>query len=68
MPQPLRPLPANRAFVVQFRAQAAGEPPCCQGRAEHLASGQAARLASRDELWAFIRHILMEVQNDPDAR
>lgn len=68
MLQPLRPLPANRAFVVQFQAQSAGESPCCQGRVEHLASGQAARFASQGELWAFISRTLTELQDDPDAR
>lgn len=68
MTQPSRSLPANRAFVVQLRTQPAGEPPCCVGRVEHLASGQAARFASQEELWGFISRILTEIQDDPDAR
>ena len=41
------PLRANRAFVVQFRAQPIGEPPPCEGRVEHLVSGQATRFTSQ---------------------
>ena len=65
MTQPSRPLPANQAFVVQLRAQPNHESPRCEGRVEHLASGQAARFSSQDELWAFISRILMELQQDP---
>ncbi len=68
MTQPLPPLPANRAFVVQFRAQPAGETPHCEGRVEHLVSGQTARFATQPELWAFISRVLMETQADLDAR
>ncbi len=68
MTQPSRPLPANRAFVVQLRAQPAEEPPRCEGRVEHLVSGQATRFASQDELWVFISRILTEVQKDANAR
>lgn len=62
------PLPANRAFVVQFRDQPAGEPPACEGRVEHLVSGQTARFASQDELWAIIHRILTEVSKSSDTR
>lgn len=61
MTQSLRPLPANRAFVVQFAVQLSGERPRYSGRVEHLTSGQATRFASQDELWAFISRILAEV-------
>ncbi len=56
------PLPANRAFVVQFRAQPTGEPPHCEGRVEHLVSGQATRFTSQEALWTFITRVLTEVQ------
>ncbi len=68
MTQLFPPLPANRAFVVQLRAQPAGEPQHCEGRVEHLVSGQATRFASQPELWAFISRVLTEVQEDSDAR
>ncbi len=68
MSQPSVPLPANRAFVVQFRAQPTGEPPRCEGRVEHLVSGQVTRFASQEALWTFISRVLTEVQVDLDAR
>ncbi len=68
MTQLPRPLPANQAFVVQIRAQPAGEPLRCEGRAEHLASGQATRFASQDELWTFITRILTELMADSVSR
>ena len=61
------PLRANRAFVVQFRAQPAGEPPHCEGRVEHLVSGQAMRFASQDELWRFITRVLTEAQEHAES-
>jgi hypothetical protein len=63
MPQSQPSLPTNRAFVVQFRPQAADAPPRYTGRAEHLASGQMARFQSLEELLAFMIHVLAEVQD-----
>jgi len=61
MSKPNRPLPANRAFVIQLRAET-GEPEIChQGRVEHLASGEAACFAGEDELWAFVDRVLTAV-------
>ena len=61
MSKPNRPLPANRAFVVQLRAET-GEPEIChQGRVEHLASGQAAHFANEQELWGFVDGVLRVV-------
>jgi hypothetical protein len=62
------PLPANRAFVVQFRAQPQGAPFRWEGRAEHLTSGQTARFASQDELWAFMTRVITEISESPEAR
>lgn len=62
------PLPANRAFVVQFRAQPSGELFRWEGRVEHLTSGQAARFASQDELQAFITRVLLEISERPETR
>jgi hypothetical protein len=56
-------LPTDRAFVVQFRARPAGAPPCWEGRVEHLVSGQVARFQSMEELLAFMRHVLTEMQD-----
>jgi hypothetical protein len=55
------PLPADRAFVIQLRAQPSGDDPFV-GRAEHIASGATARFHSSDDLLAFLRSMLA-----PDA-
>ena len=54
-------LPRNQAFVVQFRARPQGAP-SWGGRVEHLASYQVARFHSLDELLAFMRRVLTEVE------
>ena len=41
MPQLPLPLPTNRAFVVQLRAQPPGAPLAWDGRVEHVVSGQS---------------------------
>jgi len=51
------PLPADHAFVVQFRA-AAGR---FEGRVEHLVSGQATHFDSREHLLRFIEQVLSQV-------
>lgn len=43
-------LSPDRAFVVQLR----GHPGAFAGRVEHMASGEAARFASAEELLAFL--------------
>lgn len=57
-------LSANRAFVVQLRAQPKGEALRCEGRIEHLVSGQVARFTSQDELWTAITRLLTEHPED----
>jgi hypothetical protein len=59
-------LPNNRAFVGQFRALPTGAAPCHEGRVEHLVSGQVARFHSLEELLAFMRRMLDEVQAQAD--
>jgi len=55
---PPAPLPVDRAFVVQLRAPTlAGDEPFA-GRAEHIASGTAARFATAESLIDFIREVL----------
>jgi hypothetical protein len=51
-------LPADRTFVVQFRAvpRHAPEP---RGRVEHLVSGIAARFDTWDELRGFVEQVLI---------
>jgi hypothetical protein len=62
MPQLPLPLPTNRAFVVQLRAQPPGAPMRWDGRIEHVVSGQMTHFHSLDELLAFIRRVLAGVQ------
>ena len=57
-------LPSNHAFVVQFRTRPNGAP-SWGGRVEHLASYQVARFHSLDELLAFMRRVLTEVEAQP---
>lgn len=52
------PLPADRAFVVQFRAPGATGGELFVGRAEHIASGDAARFRSVEDLIAFVTKVL----------
>ena len=54
-------LPSNQAFVVQFRTRPRGAP-SWGGRVEHLVSYQVARFDSLDELLAFMRRVLTEME------
>jgi len=51
-------LPPERAFVVQLQAAPDGAAELFAGRAEHVASGEAARFGSVAELVAFVRQVL----------
>ena len=51
-------LPPERAFVIQLRAASDGDTELFAGRAEHVASGEAARFGSIPELVAFVRQVL----------
>ena len=53
-----RPLPAQRAFLVQVRAEVEVAQGRLAGRVEHVVSGQAAHFASFEELLAFIARVL----------
>jgi hypothetical protein len=61
-------LPANRAFVVQFRAQPTDLALSWEGRVEHLSSGQVLRFHSPEELLAFLGRVLTEVLESPCAQ
>jgi len=55
---------SKAAFVVQFRETtdiAAGR---MDGKVEHIASYQAARFASLDELLTFITRVLADVRHE----
>jgi hypothetical protein len=64
MPSSQPALPANRAFVVQFRPPAPDGAPTYDGRVEHLVSGQVARFHSLEELLAFMVRVLTDVDKD----
>ena len=55
------PLPTNRAFVAQFRAQPPWVPMSWDRRVEHVASGQMTHRHALAELLAFIRRVLAGV-------
>jgi hypothetical protein len=58
-------LPTDHAFVVQFRAQTDATPPHCEGRVEHVVSGQATHFASWEQLARFIEQVLTAVREKP---
>lgn len=58
-------LPANWAFVIQFRTDTEVSQGRLAGRIEHIVSGQIAHFQSLDELLAFIGHILT-TRNEED--
>ena len=61
MPQPPLPLPTDRAFVVQFRAQPPGAPIGWDGRVEHVVSGQVTHFHAMEELLTFMQNVLAGV-------
>jgi hypothetical protein len=60
--QPQPTLPTHRAFVVQFRVQPSGASRGWEGRVEHVVSGQVTHFHALEELQAFIRRVLPDVQ------
>jgi hypothetical protein len=55
--------------VVRFSAESDVQRGFIEGRVEHVASGEKAGFGSLDELWAFVRGLLVRgtVPNDPRA-
>ena len=51
-------LPANRAFVIQFRPADSKGGTRFDGRIEHLASGRAEYFSSQEELWKILDQLL----------
>jgi hypothetical protein len=58
-------LPVQRAFVVQFRAEADVEGGRFEGRVEHVVSGQASLFHSLEELLSFMASVLIQVLPRP---
>jgi hypothetical protein len=52
------PLSVTRAFVLQFRADAAIEQGHLTGRVEHVVSGQATDFEALETLLAFMARVL----------
>jgi hypothetical protein len=63
----MEPWQSKAAFVVQFRESTSIEAGRLDGKIEHLASCQAARFHSLDELLSFIARVLAEIR-DPERR
>jgi hypothetical protein len=61
-------LPADYAFVVQFRAEAKLGTGQCTGRVEHVVSGQATHFDSVEELLAFMARVLSAVNAEGEDR
>ena len=60
-----RPLPADRAFVVQLHAEADVGQGRVIGRPVHVVSGQATRFDSLEALLMFIAQVLMRLHAEP---
>lgn len=61
-------LPVQRAFVVQFRAEAELRQGRFAGRVEHVVSGQATLFHSLEELVAFMARVLAQVPTEPPQK
>ena len=60
-----RPLPAERAFVVQLHVEADVTRGRVIGRAVHVVSGQATHFDSLDTLLMFMDQVLMSLHAEP---
>src|SRR5262245_52525161 len=61
------PLPPDRAFVVQFRAEGDAGTELFAGRVEHIASGAAECFASAEGLINFVTRVLASAGARPRA-
>jgi len=57
--QTMSSLPANRAFIIQFRPAATDGATRFEGRVEHLASGHAKYFSSQAELLKIVDDLLL---------
>ena len=60
-----KPLPVQRAFVVQVHAAAVVAQGQLAGRVEHVVSGQAIHFDTLEELLAFIARVLTALDTTP---
>jgi len=61
----VRPLPAQRAFVVQFSAQTQVDVGRFAGRVEHVVSGYARRFQTLEELVGCLVQMLVTLGTTP---
>jgi hypothetical protein len=61
-----KPLPVQRAFVVQLHATAAVAHGQLAGRVEHVLSGQATHFHTLEELLAFMARVLAALDTAPE--
>jgi hypothetical protein len=64
---PTSPLPAERAFVVQFDAATLEVRGHVVGRVEHIVSAEATHFRSWEELQAFVTRVLMARSAAPET-
>jgi hypothetical protein len=62
-----RPLPAERAFVVQLHVETDLAQGRIMGRVEHVVSGQAAHFDTLEGLLRFIERLLTTLRARPAA-
>jgi hypothetical protein len=62
-----RPLPAERAFVVQLHVEADVAQQHMVGRVVHVVSGQTAHFDTLAALLTFIDRVLRSLRTDPPA-
>jgi hypothetical protein len=67
-PEEQAPLSVHCAFVVHFRVNSDVAHGRLAGRVEHVASGQATRFASLEELLAFIAQVLAAIRAPPQRK
>jgi hypothetical protein len=60
-----RPLPAERAFVVQLHVETDLAQGRIMGRVEHVLSGQAAHFDTLEDLLWFIERVLITLRAEP---
>ena len=51
--------PQRKAFVLQFSTDAGPQTGLFTGRVEHVSSGDAATFESTEDLWRFVRSVMM---------
>lgn len=60
-----RPLPAERAFVVQLHVETDLAQGRIMGRVEHVVSGRAAHFDTLEDLLGFIERVLITLRAEP---